>query len=341
MTRTATRIGTDPRWDALVASGPFHIALCRPGGDMVFLPRLGPSLGLADRYIAELLPPGDGPELGELLERVLSDGLPRSVELPARLADQSSARFEVSLLPVRGEVGTEAVLLVARDITESSRTALELRMSVNALHRAIEWREQLEADLHDGILQSLYGVGMRLEAARAALLEPEGEAAAHLKQAVEQISATMDEIRRYIAEGPGATPLAARWDETLAGVVRSLEVAGGPVIELDLDASAVTRVPATARTEVVFIAREAVCNAVRHARATRIAVRLAADAQRVRLDVEDDGEGLPEERRAGFGLLTMGRRAAQIGGALGLHSRPGQGTLVRLDIPAGEARSGD
>jgi signal transduction histidine kinase len=219
-------------------------------------------------------------------------------------------------------------------VTEGKQAALELRMTVNALHRAIEAKEQLEADLHDGTLQSLYGAGLQLEAARAALGK---DAAAHLDPAVKQIRSTMAEIRRYIAAGSGALPTSVPWNEALTGLLRGLEVDGGPTIEMALDRQAIGRVSGPSRSELAFIAREAVSNAVRHAAAKRIVVRLLDDGAQIRLEIEDDGAGFPTRpRRGGLGLLTMTRRAAQIGGSLRVQTEPGSGTLLRLDLPVAD-----
>jgi PAS domain S-box-containing protein len=331
----------DPRWRTLVRAGPFYVAAFDPDGRLTFLNRsrspLGPTEFLGCHF-SELFPSGDGPDLEAAFRAVVDRGEPQRIEVPARLDDDRVVWLELHLLPVSEDGRTSSILAVGIDVSAANQTALELRMSVNALHRVIESREQLEADLHDGILQSLYGVGLRLEAARAALVAVGGEADVHLDRAIEQIRETMTEVRRYIAEGPATPPSpAVNWDEALTGLLRGLEVEGGPTIDLELDRDAVARLPGPAQSQVAFIAREAVSNAVRHAHASRVVVRLLDDGPRVRLEVEDDGRGFPRERAAdGFGLLTMARRAALIRALLGFQTVPGRGTLVRLDLPVAE-----
>jgi signal transduction histidine kinase len=228
----------------------------------------------------------------------------------------------------------QGILAVGQDVSESRQTAIELRMSVNALNRLIEAREQLAADLHDGILQSLYGIGLRLEAARSALSAGPDAVESHLDRAIGQLNETMKEIRRFIRQERATGSLSVRWEDALAGVLRGLEVSGGPTLAIDVRPEVAARVPEPLRNELVFIAREAVSNAMRHSHARRISVRLIEDGAYLRLEIEDDGRGFsggatPE----GIGLLTMTRRAGQIGAILKLHTSPGAGTLVRLELP--------
>ncbi|MGE0554551.1 MAG: ATP-binding protein, partial [Gemmatimonadales bacterium] len=104
---------------------------------------------------------------------------------------------------------------------------------------------------------------------------------------------------------------------------------------IDLDRGAIETIPERWRGEVAFIAREAVSNALRHAGAKRVVVRLATVGVERRLEIQDDGAGFDERaERRGFGLLTMTRRAAQVGGVLTIQTAPGKGTLVQLALPA-------
>lgn len=329
-----------PRWDALVGDAPFYVAVIDGAGRVRFLNRTPggePPASYLGRPVAELLPPTEAAALARLLADVARRGGARRVDVPAR-AGQQTIWLDVHLLPIRSGPEAGSVLAIGIDVTEGKQAALELRMSVNALHRVIEWREQLGADLHDGILQSLYGVGLGLEAARASLGTGGDGAERHLDRAVAQLRSLMAEIRRSLTDGPGAIPEPVGWDEALTGLLRGLEVAGGPAIELDLDRRAAGRMTAPVLREMVFIAREAVSNAVRHAGASRILVRLLDDGAAIRLEVEDDGRGFESAGPAsGLGLLTMTRRARQIGATLTFQSLPGRGTLVRADLPLPDA----
>ena len=88
---------------------------------------------------------------------------------------------------------------------------------------------------------------------------------------------------------------------------------------------------------ILRIAEEALHNALRHAGANRVVVRLSGDDGRLRIDVTDDGAGFdprqPELRSKHLGLTSMEERARELGGHLEIRSQPGAGTTVRLEVP--------
>jgi signal transduction histidine kinase len=90
--------------------------------------------------------------------------------------------------------------------------------------------------------------------------------------------------------------------------------------------------------EILRIAEEALHNAVRHAAADRVAVRMRGDDHGLSVEVADDGIGFdpsdPELRSRHLGLTSMEERARELGGRLTLRSQPGEGTVVRLEVPA-------
>jgi len=105
-----------------------------------------------------------------------------------------------------------------------------------------------------------------------------------------------------------------------------------------LRADGAPRLHPDVESEVFRVAQEALQNAVRHAAAQRIEVRLANGAGRLVLEVSDDGTGFdpvaPGVRSRRLGLTSMEERAAALGGSLAIESAPGDGTRVRLEVPA-------
>ena len=328
---------TGALWRALVDNVPYYVALISPDQRLTYLNRpfgSRPAPEFTGSFLAEILPPGAKPGL-EALGRILEQGGIERLELP--LSGDSTRWFELHLTAIRdaeGEGAVIGVLAVGIETTVQRQSGIELRMTVNALHRLIDAREQISADLHDGILQSLYGVGLRLEAARTAVTSGKNGVLAHLERAIGQLNDTMKDIRRFIRGDQEPVLMASEWEDTLAGVLRGLEAAGGPSLVIQIDRAAAARIPARLRSDVLFITREAVSNAMRHSGADRISVTLAQDASRVRLAIEDNGRGFAGQPTAdGFGLLTMTRRAGQIGAVLNVQSLPGDGTAVRIDLP--------
>ncbi len=336
------RASGDVLWQALVGSLPFYVAIFSPDGRLAF--RNQAWVPSTDRSRDAVLDPRVTALLDPAVARVFKTGAGETVEVPTPQEEGVTAWIRLHLTRLVAADDPIGVLAVGLDVTESKQAAIELRMSVNALHRLIEARERLAHDIHDGILQSLYGVGLRIEATKAAVKGSPDQTApvlAHLQKAVGQLNETMAEIRGFIAGGEGTLPTGMRWEEAMLGVLHGLEAEGGPVIEVMVEREAAERVQEAHRSECLWIAREAVSNAVRHSGARRVMVRLFAEGHSTRLEVDDDGRGLSEKPvDGGLGILTMTHRASRIGATLTLHSTPNRGTLVRVDLGSGERPPG-
>ena len=193
-------------------------------------------------------------------------------------------------------------------------------------------RNRLALDLHDAVSQKLFGLVLSAEAA-GTLLERDPVAAREqvtklrglAQEALEELRSLVFELRPPELEKDGLGGALRKHVELL----RRLQ---GREIELSLDEEP----PADpARDgEILRIAQEALQNALKHARANRIAVRLAAADGRPLLEVSDDGVGFdpdaPALRSRRLGLTSMEERARRIGAALEIDSTPGAGTTVRL-----------
>ena len=206
---------------------------------------------------------------------------------------------------------------------------------IATLHReagATAEREHLARELHDTIAQDLTGLVMLAQRARRELGDVET-----LRIIEENARATLAETRALVAAG------AALGDETtdLASALHRLAERfsreTGVEVTCDLDAGlALDR-----ETEVVVLrcVQEALGNARKHARASRITIVVsAADAGgRVRVEVTDDGIGFdPASARDGFGLSGMTDRLALVHGTLTVQSAPGSGTTLVAELPAAE-----
>lgn len=327
---------TDALCRALVTGTNYHVALLDLTGTVRYVSWAADGDGAAagvGQSVTELMPEVAPAAMDAIRAATEASG---SVEQDVPLAIKGVSRwFRASVSAIRGPSGApDGVLVIAHDVTKTKQSAVELRMSVNALHRLLEAREQLSADMHDGILQSLYGLGLRLSAARATLATDPTATGLHLDQAVAQVSDAMAEVRRVIRDESGPGAMGVQWNETLAGVLRGLEPVDGPALSIDIPPQVADRIPERHRREVVYFAREGVSNAMRHSTASRVSVRLFPDTDGLCLEIEDDGRGIPAKRSTdGFGLLNMTRRAAQMGAKLTFKTAPGEGTRVRLDLP--------
>ena len=210
-----------------------------------------------------------------------------------------------------------------RDLA-SERTARE-RLVIEAERRRIAW------ELHDSAKQRLHAAHLLVSAVQgqvSAALEPVvSRAAIELESAAADMDTSLAELR---------SPLEGRpLEEALHGRAGELVHANGPEIRVRGSAQPL---PPLVGAHLYRIACEAMTNALRHADAKLIDISIATHARGLRLDIVDDGRGMPTERRSGAtGLLGMENRAATIGAHLVIAPGPGGvGTAVTVDLPINE-----
>jgi nitrate/nitrite-specific signal transduction histidine kinase len=195
-------------------------------------------------------------------------------------------------------------------------------------------RNRLARDLHDSVTQALYGVTLYAEAATRQLASGEAEMAAeHLGDIRSTAQESLREMRLLIFEL--RLPMLKREGLAAALQARLEAVEGRLGMETQLEVEG--KGPITAETEEGFyrIAQEALNNALKHAQAKKVSVRLQHNGQKVRMEIQDDGIGFePAEAgcQGGYGLRTMEERAARLGGKLTVESRPGEGTRIGVEV---------
>ncbi|HZV49298.1 MAG TPA: GAF domain-containing sensor histidine kinase [Candidatus Dormibacteraeota bacterium] len=231
-------------------------------------------------------------------------------------------------------VFTQEAVRVVESFARQTSVALESARTRRELSRLVllEERERIARELHDGIIQSLFAVGMGLQG--AALMISEEEARRRIEEAVGELDRVIRDLRGYIfGLRPGL--LAERGlEESLRGLAREFEAASGLVTEVEVDPEVAVGLAPLA-SQLVQMAREGLSNVVRHAQARRCRLRLKGEGQAAVLSVEDDGVGFdPEQARsAGQGLRNLRERAEALGGGMRISSLPGRGTVVRIRLP--------
>lgn len=257
------------------------------------------------------------------------DRSPRWAVAPLR---RDGATFGLILAACSG-TAEEPMLLALQRLADETALAMEnarLFARVRDLS-ADEERRRLARELHDGVAQDLMHVRLELEMlaqrgpAPGAITDEVGAEVARLARvaahALSDVRATIDGLR---------PPLAGGLADALRCYVRDLQRLGDP--RISFVATGTTARPPAVDVEVFRVAQEAASNAVRHARASHITVRLESQPDLLRLVVEDDGIGLPPApaTRSGLGLDTMRERALNIGGSLSIGASETGGTRVEL-----------
>jgi signal transduction histidine kinase len=207
------------------------------------------------------------------------------------------------------------------------------RREADAQEREAE-RERLMLDLHDGCIQSIYGVGLQLESARRAIAHDPARVARGIADAEANLSLVIQDLRAFIA----GTPREAFTEDAFLGEMRRivpLQGIEGPAFTLDVERGLVAALDADRATHVLRITQEAVSNVVRHANARHASVSLAREGAALRLRITDDGKGMPVGAGSGgLGLHHIAARARELGGDARVEAAPGGGTRITVEFPA-------
>jgi signal transduction histidine kinase len=225
-----------------------------------------------------------------------------------------------------------AAVHAARLADEAVRLSEDLQRSRERLVTAREEeRRRLRRDLHDGLGPQLAAVTMKAEAARDLLALDQGQSEALLEDIIARAQEAITEVRRLVY---GLRPPAL--DELgLLGALRT-QAAHGEHNGLRVTVEApedLPPLPAAVEVAAYRIVLEAVNNAARHAGARSCAMSLAVDSDLLRLEITDDGCGIPDDRPAGVGLHSMRERAEELGGSCVVEASPEGGTRVRAVLP--------
>lgn len=202
----------------------------------------------------------------------------------------------------------------------------------------VEERQRIGMDLHDGVIQSIYGVGLMLEYVNTQIVEGDTAGARdRLTQASEALNATIRDIRSYILD---LRPGNFNGDNLLAGLQQLIaEFKANTLISVELtaDGNAEAALTPESRLALFHVAQEALSNTAKHSQASRVEVQLIRKGLGIVLSIKDNGRGFKTadvDRRMGHGLRNMHDRALAIGGEFAVAANgDGHGIEVRVALP--------
>ncbi len=253
------------------------------------------------------------------------------VDLPS--LNGTMVSFDFSLTPMRDETGQVSLLIPeARDIS-----AIKALTRAHDELTALRERERIGRDLHDGIIQDIYAGTLQLddiaedlqdEATRTRLLAVTD----HFSNVITDVRTYIQGLRMRRIEGQSLS-------DGIRQLVEEVTRENGLIADFVLEGNPY-RFPNTLANTVLQIAREALANVVRHARASTVEVRLAYAPSGVTFSLTDDGRGFdpastPHEGH--FGLTNLLNRAEEQGGNLTISSALGVGTRILAFLPNPEA----
>jgi signal transduction histidine kinase len=296
-------------------------------------------------YVAIALEPGAEPVAvapqGDLARQPAAQ-----VALPLTYHGESVG--ELRAAPRAGEQALSAAdrrLLddLARQIgvaVSAARLTTDLQLARERLVAAREEeRRRLRRDLHDGLGPTLAAQTLKVGSARHFLTRDIATSDRLLAELERDITGALQEVRRlvYDLRPPALDDLGLVGALRLLATQYGLEGPGqGP--QVTVEAPALTGLPAAVEVAGYRISQEALTNAVRHAGARHVLIKLEtiegpAAQPALIVEVADDGRGIAPDARGGVGLHSMRERADELGGKLSVERRPSGGTLVRAELP--------
>jgi signal transduction histidine kinase len=336
---TGTERPTWPVADALVRNETLAVddVLDRfgalPAGDWPFAPRCA--------YVVPVTCPGDEAPGGALIAGVSARRAPDAqqrafIELIAK---------QIGAVIAAGRLHEEASRRAVR-LAEARRRAARRRARVRALEArfaaVLDERTRLAREIHDTLLQGVTAIALQL---RAVLphLEPSPASAEALDRIIAIAEQTSHEARQAVWDIRPGTRSNAEFTRALESVAWRL--VDGTGIDARVTVSGRARRLSGEQQDVVLrVTQEAIANAVLHAAASAIRVRVAYGARQLTLSVVDDGAGFviasdPQAYAGHWGLVGMRERALSVRGELVVRSAPGAGTTVRLVVPCASSQA--
>lgn len=199
----------------------------------------------------------------------------------------------------------------------------------------VEERSRIGMDLHDGVIQSIYAVGLTLESARLLLPDDPVEANHIILQAIAGLNDAIRDIRNFILD---LRPQRFTGDlnQATARLIREFQANAMIPVEFVANKATLSAMPAPVARTIFLTTQEALANIARHARASHVTVEIWQEPELAVLCVEDDGIGFNVEKEAqsvGHGLANMRARAEELNGICIIQSEPGEGTQICLRLP--------
>jgi len=291
-------------------------------------------------------------QAAQTLQPVISHHLDRD-EQGTRQAVVEAGFKQIACIPLtaRGEV-VGVLTIATRNRKMISKSELQMLVSVAAgagaaiensrLHSnvrrlaVLEERERIGMDLHDGTIQSIYGVGLALENARMLLRENPKFAEDRLQKAMDDLNHTIRDIRSYILDLRPRQLQGESLFEGLGRLVSEFRQNTKVEVSLAVPKELLSDLPQMHAMSLFHICQEALANIAKHAKASKVTIDLWTTSDRVLLEVSDDGQGFELDKTSktvGHGLANMQTRVQNVGGDIDITSATNEGTSILAWVP--------
>lgn len=323
-----------------------------------------------DQFITSGITPEQRAQLGTpprghgLLGVLIKEG--ESIQIPNIAADPRSIGFPPHHPPMRSLLGvpikfkgeilgdlylTDKVISSGEVIafSEQDQQLLEMFASQAAiaiknaqLYRQsheltlLQERERFGMDLHDGVIQSIYAVGLMLEDAKDRPKVEHEAVQTIIARSIDGLNDVIRDIRNYILDLRPQRFQGRHLPEGLAELAREVRAHSFLNVDVQVESQDWTLLPPERTVEILHITREALTNVRKHARASHVEIRLTRQAEALVLAVTDNGTGFDVEQvkdSEGNGLRNMQDRARILGGKIEFTQHEALGMSIELQIP--------
>jgi signal transduction histidine kinase len=320
--------------------------------------------GRVEKFVTHGLSEEERERIGALPEGLGIVGWLRDLQEPLRLGDLTKHPRAVGFppnhpamktflgAPVRHRNDTLGNIYLtekanAEDFTPEDENLLVLFAAQAAmairnaqLHRKVqdlvvlEERDRIGMDLHDGVIQSLYATGLRLETCLEDVGVQTPEVKLELSKAIDQLNQVIADVRSYIFQLRPGMLADADLAGAIGGLLQELKVNTLMDVELEEEPGACQGLSDFQTNALFLVGQEALTNARKHAQASRVSAQLQQRDGAFTMRIRDDGNGFAASNPGrGQGLRNMRERIEKMGGTLAVSSTPQHGTEVVVTVP--------
>lgn len=259
-------------------------------------------------------------------------------EMPTYHGKNINVEMSTALIYEDENSGKKEYLLVLRDQSMKQKEE-EVRLSKMIIHKLIEAQEsehkRLAQELHDGVGQSLYTISVALEAIESFVQNPKLQN--YIDEVRKELASVMSDVKDYSYHLRPQSLDQLGLLAAIQGLILKIEK-NNPSITTSFSSNIDYRLPATVEINLYRVVQEAIHNITKYAMAKTISIELTDYQHKIEMIIKDNGIGFDIEvaSKSGLGLKHMEERINQLGGSCSIHSRCGEGTMIKASIPKGE-----
>ncbi len=196
----------------------------------------------------------------------------------------------------------------------------------------VEERDRISMELHDGIIQSIYAIGMKLELTRLHLAE-EDQNRAQISSSIQDLNHVIEDLRKYIQDLRVGIDYSVALNEQLQEIIDGFRQVSSARLVVDAGRG-FSQLTEERTHAIVQVVREALSNIARHANASEVYLDIHEAASQIMLVISDNGKGFDlSQASSGNGLRNMRQRVRQVDGTVEIISQPGRGTTLTATFP--------